>query len=127
MAGATPVLTHNCEAVETAAGAWASKADFSNVSVMSKKYDAHAADFGITGNRNGANLAAFQEALVQHMTAPGTKIYRFDYRGQGTAVGFIDPVTNKMVMLRADSGQFWSGWTLSDDQFASVIDRSFLW
>jgi hypothetical protein len=93
---------------------------------MSKKFDAHAEDFGITGNRNKANLGAYETAMRDHMSAPGTTIYRFDYRGQSPAVGFIDPSTNKMVMLRADSGKFWSGWRLGDNQFASIVDRGFL-
>jgi hypothetical protein len=49
------------------------------------------------------------------MTAPGTKIYRFQYRGQGQVIGLIDPSTQKMVMLHADSGKFWSGWKLYDN------------
>ena len=123
LAGNTPVLVHNCGG---AAASWASKADFSDMKTMSKKFDAHAADFGITGNRNKANLGAYETAMRDHMTAPGTKIYRFDYRGQGQAVGFIDPSTNKMVMLHADSGKFWSGWRLGNNQFSSIVDRGFL-
>lgn len=92
---------------------------------MSKKYDAHAADFGVTGNRNKANLAAF-EAMRDHLVAPDTKIYRFDYRGQGNAIGFIDPNTNKMVMLRSD-GTFWSAWKLGENQFSDIIHKGFLW
>jgi hypothetical protein len=119
LAGNTPVLVHNCGG---AAAGWAGKADFSDIKTMSKKFDAHAADFGIVGNRNKANLGAYETAMRDHMTAPGTKIYRFNYRGQGPAVGFIDPSTNKMVMLHADSGRFWSSWRLGDNQFASIVN-----
>jgi len=60
------------------------------------------------------------------MTAQGTRIYRFDYRGQGQAVGFIDPSSNLMVMLRGD-GSFWSGFRLGENQFSSIVDKGFLW
>ncbi|WP_322770545.1 colicin D domain-containing protein, partial [Frankia sp. Cr1] len=110
-----------------AAAKWAEKADFSNSKVMNKKYDAHAVDFGIGGNKNKANLAAFQDATKAHMTADGTNIYRFNYRGQGQAVGFIDSATSKMVILRADSGQFWTAYRLGDNQFAGIIDNGYLW
>ncbi|MFI7285128.1 hypothetical protein ACIBRY_00400 [Streptomyces anulatus] len=62
-----------------------------------------------------------------HIKADDTKIYRLDYRGQGQAIGFIDPTTQKMVMLHADTGKFWSGYKLGDKQFQSIIDKGFLW
>jgi RHS repeat-associated protein len=124
LAGETPVLVHNCG---TAAEGWANRADFSNKSTLSAKYDAHAADFGLTGNRNNANLSAFQQTMTQHMTAPGTKIFRFDYRGQGQAIGFIDPATNRMVMLHADTGKFWTAYRLGDNQFMDIVQNGRLW
>lgn len=70
-------------------------------------------------------------------TAPNTKIYRFNYRNQGQAIGFIDPTTRVMV-----DGTFWSAWELSItkkmdklipdrtlavyDQFADIVDKGFL-
>jgi hypothetical protein len=60
------------------------------------------------------------------MTSPGTKIFRFNYRGQGQAVGFIDPSTRKMVMLRADSGEFWSAWNLYNNQFTDIIEKGWM-
>ncbi|MEU3772354.1 putative T7SS-secreted protein [Streptomyces sp. NPDC032472] len=107
--------------------AWADKADFSSQKVMSKKFAAHGGDFlDNPGNLNKANLQLFEEAMREHMTGDGTKIYRFNYRNQGSAVGFIDPASQKMVMLRAD-GKFWSAWKLSDKQFQGIIDKGFLW
>jgi hypothetical protein len=32
-----------------------------------------------------------------------------------------------MVMLRADTGKFWSAFQLSDSQFGDIVDRGFLW
>ncbi|WP_328552672.1 colicin D domain-containing protein [Streptomyces sp. NBC_00358] len=94
---------------------------------MSKKFHAHAKDFlDNPGNLNGANLKAFEKAMQEHMTAPGTKIFRYSYRKQGQAVGFIDPQSLKMVMLRTD-GRFWSAFQLNKNQFADIVRRGFLW
>ncbi|WP_239163583.1 polymorphic toxin-type HINT domain-containing protein [Paractinoplanes rishiriensis] len=127
MAGTTPVLVHNTNGCGTAAAGWANKADFADNKTLSKKYDAHAADFGITGNRNKANLAAFEGAMRAHMTAPGTQIYRFNYRGQGQAVGFIDTSTKNMVMLNAGTGKFWTAYRLGDNQFSGIVNKGYLW
>ncbi|EWM10156.1 rhs protein [Kutzneria sp. 744] len=107
-------------------GRWKARADFSHKGTMSKKYDAHAADFGVTGNRSNATLAQFEQAMKNHMTDPDTKIYRYNYRGQGPAVGFINPTSHKMVMLHTD-GKFWSAYQLGDNQFMNIVHKGFLW
>ncbi|WP_371785161.1 RHS repeat-associated core domain-containing protein [Streptosporangium subroseum] len=122
-AGAADLLVHNGACPKAA---WLGKANFTSQKTMSKKFDAHAAQFGITGNRNKASMQAFEKAMRDHMAAPGTKIYRFDYRGQGIAVGFIDTSSGKMVMLHAD-GTFWSAWNLGAKQLAGIIDKGFLY
>lgn len=106
-------------------GRWERRADFTSQKVMNKKYDAHASDFNLTANRNKQSLIQFERAMRDHMVSPGAKIYRYNYRGQGNAVGFIDPGTRRMVMLRGD-GTFWSAWKLSERQFMSIIDKGFL-
>ncbi|MCP2291653.1 DUF6531 domain-containing protein [Nocardia amikacinitolerans] len=106
--------------------AWADKADFANPKTLNKKYDAHAGDFGITGNRNKTNLEQYVAAMKAHMTDVDTRIYRFNYRGQGSAIGFINPDTGLMVMLRSD-GKFWSGWKLGENQLAGIIQKGYLW
>lgn len=50
----------------------------SHKGTMSKKYDAHAADFSVTDNRSNATLAQFEKATKNHMTDQDTKIYRYD-------------------------------------------------
>ncbi|MFI6357947.1 RHS repeat-associated core domain-containing protein [Streptomyces sp. NPDC050743] len=110
-----------------ARGGWADRADFSSQKTMSKKFHAHAGDFlDNPGNLNKANLQRFEDAMREHMTADGTKVYRFNYRNQGPAVGFIDPASQKMVMLHSD-GKFWSAWKLGDKQFQGIVDKGFLW
>ena len=106
--------------------AWSDKSDFTNPKTLSKKYDAHAGDFGISGNRNTANLKSYVAAMKTHMVDPDTKIFRFNYRSQGAAVGFINPGSGLMVMLHAD-GTFWSGWSLADPQFTDIVDNGHLW
>ena len=70
-------------------------------------------------------VAMISAAWAAHMLAADTKIYRFNYRNQGQALGFIDPATKKMVMLHTD-GKFWSAWKLGDKQFQNIIDKGFL-
>ncbi|MEU0336967.1 hypothetical protein [Streptomyces sp. NPDC006193] len=77
-------------------------------------------------NTNAANLQRFEASLREHMTAGGTKLYHFNCGNQEPAVGFIDPASEKMVMLRSD-GRFWSAWKLGDAQFQGIIDKGLLW
>lgn len=106
---------------------WADKADFSDPKTMSKKSDTRASEFGINSNRNNQTLAAFEQSILGHMTADGTRIYRFNCRGQGAAVGFIDPSNMKMVMLHADSGEFWTAYRFGDNQFSDIVNKGYLW
>ncbi|MFF4418363.1 RHS repeat-associated core domain-containing protein [Streptosporangium sp. NPDC001559] len=121
--GGQDVLVHNAACPKSA---WLGKVDFTNKSTMQKKYNAHKADFGLQGNWNNNALQAFEKALRDHMGAAGTKIYRFNYRNQGIAVGFIDPSSGKMVMLHTN-GSFWTAYRLGDKQLMGIIDRAFLW
>ncbi|MER5731427.1 putative T7SS-secreted protein [Streptomyces sp. NPDC002138] len=107
---------------------WEQRADFSSQKTMSKKYHAHAADFmDSPGNLNGKNLKEFEATLRAHMVAAETKIYRYHYRKAGdVAVGFIDPGTRNLVMLRPD-GKFWTAYRLGEGQLSDIVNRGFLW
>ena len=69
---------------------WAERADFSNRRTMNKKYDRHAEDFGITGNRNNERLREFERVMREHIAAPNTVMHTFNYRDQGQAIAFLD-------------------------------------
>ena len=79
----------------------------------------HARDFGITGNNNPANQARFQQAIEQHMNDPLTKVINGTYRGQ-QVTHYVNPSTGLNVIKDA-SGNFLSGWKLSQKQLAHVI------
>ncbi|MCD9880897.1 colicin D domain-containing protein [Streptomyces guryensis] len=70
-------------------------------------------------------MKQFVQKTRSHMLAADTKIYRFNYRNRGQALGFIDSATKKMVMLHTD-GKFWAAWKLGDKQFQNIIDKGFL-
>ncbi|MFF4198733.1 polymorphic toxin-type HINT domain-containing protein [Nonomuraea sp. NPDC001831] len=120
--GTRDILVHNSNCI----AGWVKRADFSDPSTMSKKFDAHAKDFDIKATRNKGTLAAFEAKMREHIMAPGTKIYRFNYRSQGQAVGFIDPKSRKMVMLNT-YGRFWTAYKLNNAQFKDIIDNGHLW
>ncbi|MCL3862100.1 colicin D domain-containing protein [Actinotalea sp. K2] len=78
----------------------------------------HADDFGVTGNYNSANAARFNEAVFEHINAPGTTTIRGTYRGD-PVTHFLDPTTGLNVISR--DGVFVSGWRLNSDQLANVL------
>lgn len=78
----------------------------------------HADDFGVTGNYNSANAARFNEAIFEHINAPGTTTIRGTYRGD-PVTHFLDPKTGLNVISR--DGVFVSGWRLNSDQLANVL------
>ena len=96
---------------------------------MNKKFDAHGSVFGFgkEANRNKETFEQFREAIKGHIESSETRMFRFNYRGQGVAVGFIDPNTLKMVMLRASTGAFWTAYRLEYHQFFDVVDNNHLW
>ncbi|MEV6982689.1 RHS repeat-associated core domain-containing protein [Sphaerisporangium sp. NPDC051017] len=116
--GGRDLLVHNATCP---APSWPAHADFSDMKQLSKKFDAHALDFGISGNRNKSTLSDFVAAMREHMAAPGTTIHQFTYKGQGTAIAFIDTSSGKMVMFHPD-GTFWSAWNLSPAQLVKVAN-----
>ncbi|WP_440099377.1 polymorphic toxin-type HINT domain-containing protein [Streptosporangium sp. H16] len=122
-AGTQHVLVHN--AGPCPKNAWLNKADFS-YKLVQKKYKSHAHQFGVHGNENKANVLEFAKKLKEHMAAPGTKMFRFKYHGQGIAIGFIDMKTGLMVMLRPN-GAFWSSWKLGANQIDDIVRKGELW
>jgi hypothetical protein len=79
----------------------------------------HASDFGITGNWNAAAGRAFQQAIHNHITNPGTIVIRGTYRGN-PVTHFYNPSTGLNV-IRDASGAFQSGWRLSAKQIEYLL------
>jgi RHS repeat-associated protein len=113
--GATGART-GCSAAETGAAS-AKNVLITQPRQLQAKFG-HAADFGVTGNFNRANAANFNEAVFQHINAPGTTSIRGTYRGD-PVTHFLDPATGLNVISR--DGVFVSGWRLNPDQLANVL------
>ena len=78
----------------------------------------HAADFGIQGNYNAANGAAFRSAINQHINSPGVQVIQGTYRGT-PVTHYVNPQTGLNVMSNS-AGEFLSGWRLSPQQLQHV-------
>jgi RHS repeat-associated protein len=78
----------------------------------------HAADFGIQGNYNAANGAAFRSAINQHINSPGVQVIQGTYRGT-PVTHYVNPQTGLNVMSNS-AGEFLSGWKLSPQQLQHV-------
>jgi len=84
----------------------------------------HAADFGVTGTANKANLSKFSSALNQHINSPGVKTIQGTYRGN-PVTHHVDPSTGLNVMSDS-AGNFISGWKLNPAQLENVLSRGSL-
>ena len=85
---------------------------------VQKKFK-HAGDFGVSGNWNKSNAAAFEKALHRHVTGRGVKTVRGTYNGQ-PVIHAVDPST-RLNVIRSRDGAFVSGWKLSDKQLTNVL------
>jgi len=87
---------------------------------LQSKYTKHAGDFGVKGNYNPANRAAFQNALQEHINDPDTQVISGTYRNT-QAVDIYYNSTTENMMMADKSGNFISGWRLSADQVANLM------
>lgn len=90
---------------------------------LQKKFK-HAADFGVKGNANGANLVKFREAIERHVADPATHMINGTYRGQ-PVTHHVNPTTGVNVIKDA-AGNFLSGWKLNPAQLHNVLTRGSL-
>jgi hypothetical protein len=82
--------------------------------VLQSKFDRHAMDFGIAGNRNNETLAQFRDALGNHVQNPNTETVVGRYtrlQGDDRVFHHYNPDTGLNVMQRPN-GDFISGWGL---------------
>ncbi|MDA0119045.1 colicin D domain-containing protein [Vibrio sp. T11.5] len=85
-----------------------------------KKKFKHAVDFGVKGNCNSKNLKQFDQAIRDHIIAPGTQEIDGSYRGEKVQL-HTDPATGLTVILEPD-GKFLSGWKLNPKQLECVLN-----
>jgi len=67
--GTSRVLVHNCDINLSFSG-----------TQLQRKFAKHAADFGVDGNYNLANLLRFQQAIEQHVADPANLVLHGTYR-----------------------------------------------
>ena len=90
---------------------------------LQKKYQKHAADFGLTGPYNKQNAQLFQETLESHIMNPTTQPIVGTYRTTQNVTHYYDSTTGLNVMSDAVTGEFVSGWRLSTDQIGNLLSN----
>ena len=93
-------------------------------SQIEKKFDKHAADFGITAPRGTPGFDEFEQAVRSHVHDPATIHIDGTYRA-GPAIINYNPNTG-LAVIQNPSGEFVSGWRLSPEQVANVLQRGSL-
>ena len=93
-------------------------------SQLEKKFDKHAADFGITAPRGRAGFDEFEQALRSQIQDPATLHINGTYRGDPAIINY-NPNTG-LAVIQKPSGEFVSGWRLSPEQAMNVLQRGSL-
>ncbi|WP_158277483.1 colicin D domain-containing protein [Opitutus sp. ER46] len=78
----------------------------------------HAADFGLSGDFSLTQAAKFRSVINQHINSPSVQAIQGTYRKM-PAVHYLDGKT-RLNVISTPSGEFWTGWRLSDQQFRHV-------
>jgi hypothetical protein len=90
-----------------------------STSQLQKKFK-HAADFGVAGTPNKANLQAFDDALRNHVQSPATQQIVGTYRGDPANI-YVDSASRLAVIVDL-AGNFLTGWKLSAQQLWHVLN-----
>jgi hypothetical protein len=88
---------------------------------VERKYDQHAAAFGITAPRGREGFHQLDAAIRRFVASPDTIHIDGTYRSQPTII-HIDP-RRHLVVLQSPSGAFVSGWVLTAKQETNVLER----
>lgn len=86
---------------------------------MQKKFQKHAADFGVVGNWNPANAAQFKTAIEQHVNDVANDVIKGTYH-HAPAIIHVNPQTG-LAVITDSAGAFTSGWKLSGEQLRNVM------
>jgi hypothetical protein len=86
---------------------------------LQKKYQKHAADFGVVGNWNPAKAKDFEAALASHVHNPSNLVIKGSYNA-APAIIHVDPKTG-LAVIQDLNGAFVSGWRLSSQQLSNVL------
>ena len=88
---------------------------------IQRKYDKHAADFGIVGHYTPQTAGQLKQALKDFVDQPDTLKIQGTYRGQPVTF-YTDPSYGKVVLV-SPGGDYVSGWTLNADQSGNLKQR----
>ena len=91
---------------------------------VEKKYDQHAAAFGIAAPRGRPGFDQLDAAIRGFVASPDTIHIDGTYRSQPMIL-HVDPLRH-LVVLQTPSGAFVSGWALTSDQQRNVMERGSL-
>ncbi len=91
---------------------------------IEKKYDQHAAAFGVTEPRGRDGFVLLESELRAFAVAADTVHVDGTYRGQQMIIHF-DPGRD-LVLLQKPDGAFVSGWVLTADQERNIVERGSL-
>jgi hypothetical protein len=84
----------------------------------------HAPDFGVDGNNNGANRAAFESQVREHVANPQNAMIFGQMRapnGGNMKVVFHLNVDTSNVVITTRQNQFISAYRLNDAQYSHVM------
>lgn len=91
---------------------------------MERKFDKHAEDFGVTEPRGKSGFDAFERAVRSQIEDPATLHISGTYRGDAAIINY-NP-NSGLAVIQKPSGEFVSGWRLSPEQVANVVERGCL-
>ncbi|WP_188543644.1 colicin D domain-containing protein [Rhodococcoides trifolii] len=86
---------------------------------IEKKFK-HADDFGVTEPRGNAGFDAFERAVQDHVRDPSTLHIDGTYRGDGAILNYNE--STGLVVVQTPSGEFVSGWRLTQMQRSNVLN-----
>jgi hypothetical protein len=91
---------------------------------VEKKFDKHAADFGVIEPRGKSGFEAFENAVRQQVDDPATLHINGIYKGDPAIINY-NPDSG-LAVIQKPNGEFVSGWRLDLDQVRNVLDRGSL-
>lgn len=93
---------------------------------VEKKFEAHAADFGVTLQRGRDGFDAMKSAIEAHVADPDTLAIPGTFRWTEEVTYFFNPRTDLLV-IRDGDGVFRSGWKLDTQQVTQLLERGNVW
>jgi len=84
----------------------------------------HAFDFGVTEPRGAAGFESYGKAVNSFVNDSSTIRTAGTYRGNPAILNY-DP-ESRLVVVQTPSGEFVSGWQMSEQQLLNIIERKSL-